>query len=173
MEAPPGPLGPPPDYESALASSPAAPPANPIGPRGAGSPGLFWRTGPLKGFWDPVITPFSVSHWPNAATSSSDLEPPPDYCVAASLPSYEQAGNCWSFLMIATFHLEQAEQLKEKLLAGDVEDQREEPAPRRSRRNSPRDDWEGEEDITLLGNDFVFFTAFLTAFLFNWVSLVL
>ena len=36
------------------------------------------------------------------------------------------------------FHLEQAEQLKEKLLAGDVEDQREEPAPsRRSRRNSP------------------------------------
>ena len=78
-----------------------------------------------------------------------------------------------SFLMIATFHLEQAEQLKEKLLAGDVEDQREEPAPRRSRRNSPRDDWEGEEDITLLGNDFVFFTAFLTAFLFNWVSLVL
>merc|ERR1719234_2745845 len=74
----------------------------------------------------------------------ADLEPPPDYCVAASLPSYEQA-----------------EQLKEKLLAGDVEDQREEPAPsRRSRRNSPQDDWEREEDIALLGNDFVFFTAF-------------
>ena len=36
---------------------------------------------------------------------------------------------------------------------------------------SRRDDWEGEEDIALLGNDFVFFTAFLTAFLFNWVSL--
>merc|ERR1719211_543920 len=120
MEVPPGPLGPPPDYEAALASGPAAPPTNPIGPRGA------------------------------------DLEPPPDYCVAASLPSYEQA-----------------EQLKEKLLAGDVEDQREEPAPRRSRRNSPRDDWEGEEDITLLGNDFVFFTAFLTAFLFNWIGFLL
>jgi len=119
--APPGPLGPPPDYEAALASSPAPPPTNPIGPRGA------------------------------------DIEPPPDYCVAASLPSYEQA-----------------EQLKEKLLAGDVEDQREEPAPsRRSRRNSPRDDWEGEEDIALLGNDFVFFTAFLTAFLFNWVGFML
>ena len=36
MEAPPGPLGPPPDYEAALASGPAAPPTNPIGPRGAG-----------------------------------------------------------------------------------------------------------------------------------------
>ena len=175
-----------------------------------------------------------------------------------------EANYLWSF-----WHLDhQAEQLKEKLLAGDVEDQREEPAPsRRSRRNSPwvendksffdiwdtsdptisidasyptkiicpsycflvhpfsffpfiglpmwlnvapfsslldycwslfsrrnamlplllllfcccccwsplcrRDDWEGEEDIALLGNDFVFFTAFLTAFLFNWVSQII
>ena len=121
MEVPPGPLGPPPDYEAALALGPAPPPTNPIGPRG----------------------------------TADNVEPPPDYFVAASLPSYEQA-----------------EQLKEKLLSGDVEEQREEPAPRRSRRSSQRDDWEGEEDMefALLGNDFVFFTAFLTAFLFNWVS---
>jgi len=124
MEVPPGPLGPPPDYEAALALGPAPPPTNPIGPRG----------------------------------TADNVEPPPDYFVAASLPSYEQA-----------------EQLNEKLLSGDVEEQREEAAPRRSRRCSQRDDWEGEEDmeLALLGNDFVFFTAFLTAFLFNWVGFML
>ena len=78
--APPGPLGPPPDYEAALASSPAPPPTNPIGPRGAGS-----RSRLLTDF--VICSPNIVIHPP-----PSDLEPPPDYCVAASLPSYEQAG---------------------------------------------------------------------------------
>ena len=79
MEDPPGPLGPPPDYEAALASGPAAPPTNPIGPRGAG---IF------------VQSSSQVFHLSYVSFSpASDLEPPPDYCVAASLPSYEQAGH--------------------------------------------------------------------------------
>ena len=49
MEAPPGPLGPPPDYEAALASGPAAPPTNPIGPRGAGNCSLFLQ---VSGLYD-------------------------------------------------------------------------------------------------------------------------
>ena len=31
----------------------------------------------------------------------------------------------------------------------------------------------GPADTTLLGNDFVFFTAFVTAFLFNWIGFLL
>ncbi len=31
----------------------------------------------------------------------------------------------------------------------------------------------GNADTTLLGNDFVFFTAFVTAFLFNWIGFLL
>ena len=39
---------------------------------------------------------------------------------------------------------------------------------------SRRGEWEeGEEDLALLGTDFAFFTAFLTAFLFNWVGFLL
>ena len=83
------------------------------------------------------------------------MESPPEYSVAALLPSYEQS-----------------EQLKEKLLVPD-------PDPelgaggRRSRRESRREEWQEEEDLALLGNDFVFFTAFLTSFLFNWVGFLL
>ena len=34
-------------------------------------------------------------------------------------------------------------------------------------------DWEEDGDAALLGNDFVFCTAFVTAFLFNWVGFLL
>ena len=144
--APPGPLGPPPDYEAALASSPAPPPTNPIGPRGAGS---FSRDISIIFSSSSKYLDFLI-HWSYVSPLSSDIEPPPDYCVAASLPSYEQVRQYFQllplltsskvnhFVILTSWHLDQAEQLKEKLLAGDVEDQREEPAPsRRSRRNSP------------------------------------
>ena len=37
-----------------------------------------------------------------------------------------------------------------------------------------RGDWEDDEqDLALLGTDLAFFTAFLTAFLFNWVGFLL
>ena len=37
-----------------------------------------------------------------------------------------------------------------------------------------REDWEDDiGDAALLGNDFVFCTAFVTAFLFNWVGFLL
>jgi len=97
-------------------------------------------------------------------TPPAGCDPPPSYCIAASLPSYEQS-----------------EQLKEKLVLEDIESQspqgqglrlEEEPRPR-SRLNR-RANWEvEEEEHALLGNDFVFFTAFLTAFLFNWVGFML
>lgn len=89
--------------------------------------------------------------------STAELELPPAYCVAASLPSYEQS-----------------EQTKEKMLAGDVEAQEVEQEPRRGRRRRALlEQGETLEDLALLGNDFVFFTAFLTAFLFNWVGFML
>ena len=34
-------------------------------------------------------------------------------------------------------------------------------------------DWEEDGDAALLGNDFVFCTAFVTSFLFNWVGFLL
>jgi len=90
---------------------------------------------------------YAVTHPPDQS--------PPEYSVAASLPSYQQA------------ILD-----KEKLLAG----QQEEEPPRPSRRISTaeRGDWEDDEqDLALLGTDLAFFTAFLTAFLFNWVGFLL
>jgi len=79
-------------------------------------------------------------------------EPPPDYSVAAHLPSYEQS-----------------ELSKDKMYANDV---LEEVGLRDER--GAREDWEDDiGDAALLGNDFVFCTAFVTAFLFNWVGFLL
>jgi len=95
---------------------------------------------------------YAVSH-PSEAT-------PPEYRVATALPSYQQAV------------LD-----KEKLLAcEEVEDEYDISHPRRARRLSAaeRGDWdESEMDLNLLGTDLSFFTAFLTAFLFNWVGFLL
>jgi len=97
---------------------------------------------------------------PIGPRGTGPVEPPPEYYVAANLPSYEQS-----------------EQLKEKLLLHeDVERQNDgERQTHTPRRITSRGDWEGEEDedLALLGNDFVFFTAFITAFLFNWVGFML
>jgi len=87
-------------------------------------------------------------------------ESPPEYEVAASLPSYEQS-----------------ELQKEKLFedpdleSGDASSPERRP---RTRRRAACRNWESsEEDVALLGNDFVFFTAFVTSFLFNWVGFLL
>jgi len=82
-------------------------------------------------------------------------EPPPDYEVATTLPTYEQS-----------------EMAKEKDLIVDC-GQRDE-----SNRDVGPDhsDWDSpvsEPDAALLGNDFVFFTAFITSFFFNWVGFLL
>merc|ERR1719312_1545736 len=65
-------------------------------------------------------------------------EPPPEYSVAAHLPSYEQA-----------------ELSKDKLYVEDVivDAERGRIAP---------DCWDEDGDAALLGNDFVFCTAFIT-----------
>lgn len=84
-------------------------------------------------------------------------ENPPDYSVAASLPSYEQS-----------------ELQKDKMMAEETDI---ETGASREGERGVRDgvlDWEvGEEDLALLGNDFVFFTAFITSFLFNWIGFLL
>jgi len=98
---------------------------------------------------------YAVSH-----PSSEVPVTPPEYRVATALPSYQQAV------------LD-----KEKLLAcEEVEDEYDISHPRRARRLSAaeRGDWdESEMDLNLLGTDLSFFTAFLTAFLFNWVGFLL
>eukprot|EP00090_Calanus_glacialis_P019116 TRINITY_DN2945_c0_g1_i1.p1 TRINITY_DN2945_c0_g1~~TRINITY_DN2945_c0_g1_i1.p1 ORF type:complete len:188 (-),score=63.34 TRINITY_DN2945_c0_g1_i1:198-761(-) len=91
---------------------------------------------------------YAVSHPPPVL--------PPGYQVAAILPSYQQA-----------------EQDKEKLLAG-----HDDPVPPRAARResiAERGEWdeEGNMDMALLGTDLAFFTAFLAAFLFNWVGFLL
>jgi len=112
--------------------------------------------GPPPDYASAVGAPASPPAYP-IGPRGAELEPPPEYSVAASLPSYDQS-----------------EQLKEKLLAGEADlEEGEEARPPRSRAAARRGDWEGEEDFALLGNDFVFFTAFLTAFLFNWVGFML
>lgn len=79
-------------------------------------------------------------------------EPPPEYSVAAHLPTYDQA-----------------ELSKDKLYVEDLCD-----AVRATPSGLPLDrDWEDDSDSALLGNDFVFCTAFITAFLFNWVGFLL
>jgi len=97
---------------------------------------------------------YAVTH-PSLAGDSTDSSPP-SYTVAASLPSYQQS-----------MALD-----KDKLLA-----EHEESSPPRTTRRlniAERGEWEeGEEDLALLGTDLAFFTAFLTAFLFNWVGFLL
>merc|ERR1711935_1073115 len=85
-------------------------------------------------------------------------ESPPEYSVAASLPSYDQS-----------------ELQKEKLFdEEDVESGDASSPERRPRRRATCCNWEtSDEDVALLGNDFVFFTAFVTSFLFNWVGFLL
>merc|ERR1712106_916648 len=81
---------------------------------------------------------------------------PPGYQVAAVLPSYQQA-----------------EMDKEKLIAGHAETDH----PRAAGRESilERGEWDDDVDmdLALLGTDLAFFSAFLTAFLFNWVGFLL
>jgi len=103
-------------------------PNNPIGPRGTTQPGN-------------VFIPME--------------EPPPEYSVATTLPTYEQS-----------------ELSKEKGVFIECEAH---PAGSQDDRESGtgNDNWESEPDSALLGNDFVFFTAFITAFFFNWVGFLL
>jgi len=128
-------VGPPPDYQSVVNSTPGAgAPHNPIGPRGSLPQGA-------------VFVPIDELN-----------EPPPEYSVATTLPTYEQS-----------------ELSKEKMYADcNTEPGRAERGEERP--STSMDNWEslgGEPDAALLGNDFVFFTAFITAFFFNWVGFLL
>jgi hypothetical protein len=80
-------------------------------------------------------------------------EPPPEYSVAANLPSYDQA-----------------ERSKNKFYEEDpiVIEDIESPSSR-----FPGGWGEDESDAALLGNDIVFCAAFVLAFLFNWVGFLL
>merc|ERR1711963_220838 len=94
------------------------------------------------------------------AVSQGSEATPPEYRVAVALPSYQQAV------------LD-----KEKLISEEeAEDGYDISHPRHARRISAaeRGDWdETDMDLALLGTDLSFFTAFLTAFLFNWVGFLL
>eukprot|EP00088_Acartia_fossae_P043532 TRINITY_DN4588_c0_g1_i1.p1 TRINITY_DN4588_c0_g1~~TRINITY_DN4588_c0_g1_i1.p1 ORF type:complete len:283 (+),score=88.53 TRINITY_DN4588_c0_g1_i1:61-909(+) len=82
-------------------------------------------------------------------------EPPPDYSVAANLPSYDQA-----------------ERAKNKYYEEDpivIEDIE---SPRFSGHHGSSA-WDEESDAALLGNDVVFCAAFVLAFLLNWVGFLL
>jgi len=88
-----------------------------------------------------------------ATTVNLPDEPPPDYYVAASLPSYDQA-----------------ERSKNKFYEEDpiVIEDIESPSSR-----YPGAWGEDESDAALLGNDVVFCAAFVLAFLLNWVGFLL
>merc|ERR1712062_128540 len=102
---------------------------------------------------------YAVSH-PSEATPVNPVTPP-DYRVAVALPSYQQAV------------LD-----KEKLIPEEeAESGYEISHPRHHARRisaAERGDWEESDmDLALLGTDLSFFTAFLTAFLFNWIGFLL
>jgi len=97
--------------------------------------------------------PIGPRGYPPAVAVPLD-EPPPEYSVAAHLPSYEQA-----------------ELSKDKLYSNDILDDVVVGEAMRGRAGQEWDDDIG--DSALLGNDFVFCTAFITAFLFNWVGFLL
>jgi len=97
--------------------------------------------------------PIGPRGYPPATAVPID-EPPPEYSVAAHLPSYEQAALTKDKLYV--------EELGEDIEARD-----------RGREQPVLQDWEENADSALLGNDFVFCTAFITAFLFNWVGFLL
>lgn len=97
-----------------------------------------------------LANPIGPRGYPPAVPVPMD-EPPPAYSVASHLPTYEQA-----------------ELSKDKLYVSDIL----EDAEVLERGRIPVD-WEEDGDAALLGNDFVFCTAFVTSFLFNWVGFLL
>lgn len=113
------------------------------------------REGPPPDYDSAVngpLNPIGPRGYPAVPSPSMD-EPPPKYSVAAHLPSYEQA-----------------ELSKDKMYVEDVLDD-----PGLCERGRVPQDWTEDDlgDAALLGNDFVFCTAFVTAFLFNWVGFLL
>lgn len=141
-------------------------------------------------------------HGPEAHPPPCSVPPPPDYYtddlppayqVASALPTYEEAeltkeGKLDPNHIVTGLHNTAAEEVVSE------DSSCEEYEVRRGRRAGgrtipgftlltfPIDGGDGGEtgspsgdtaDTTLLGNDFVFFTAFLTAFLFNWMGFLL
>lgn len=82
-------------------------------------------------------------------------EPPPDYYVAANLPSYDQAERSKNKF----YEIED-----DPIVIEDIES----PSSR-----YPGAWGEDESDAALLGNDVVFCAAFVLAFLLNWVGFLL
>lgn len=89
-----------------------------------------------------------------------DFSAPPPYEIATQLPSYEEVQ-------------------REKTLQGEPHPQVHMPG---NARGSPKavtifaidtEDAEGDPESGLLGTNFMFFTAFLVAFLFNWIGFLL
>ncbi|TRY79801.1 hypothetical protein TCAL_06065 [Tigriopus californicus] len=126
------------------------------------------------------------------APGSSDMiaiplgdEPPPEYSVAAKLPSYEESERSTTGKPVVHNLNEPALNQTSGSLASSSR-----RLPSRTRglprftllaafpHHDPEDPIgreldELEGDHALLGNDLVFFTAFLTSFLFNWIGFLL
>merc|ERR1712086_555819 len=120
------------------------------------SPTLIMMSVPTE---PPPDYEYAVSHPPAVQDVKQHVQQhvqPPGYQVAAVLPSYQQA-----------------ELDKEKLVAG--QEDTEHPSAARRESTIERGEWDDDVDmdLALLGTDLAFFTAFLTAFLFNWVGFLL
>lgn len=111
-------------------------------------------------------------------------EPPPEYSVAAKLPSYEESERSTTG---KSYHPNQGDLSQPPSSLPSSSSRRLPARPRGLPRftllaafphHDPEDPIGGElheldGDHALLGNDLVFFTAFLTSFLFNWIGFLL
>lgn len=107
----------------------------------------------------PDMTPSGMlsSHNMNLLNTTEDIPPPkpdfsapPPYEVATKLPTYEEVQ-------------------REKSLQGEQQP----PHGPFTFLAIDAENTEGDNETVLLGTDFMFFTAFLVAFLFNWIGFLL
>ncbi|KAF4531877.1 hypothetical protein B566_EDAN000906 [Ephemera danica] len=88
----------------------------------------------------------------------ADFSAPPPYELATKLPSYEEA---------------QQQKRQEEQRSRDTAPQRATAPPLAAFLAIDADLTECDTESSLLGTDFMFFTAFLVAFLFNWIGFLL
>lgn len=106
----------------------------------------------------PVLLPCSSSD--DIPPPKADFSAPPPYEVATKLPSYEEVEREKSLEgQSVPLHLSDVPRLREPRTLGQI----------------LAIDSEGTEEVdtSLLGTDFMFYTAFFVAFIFNWIGFLL
>jgi len=89
----------------------------------------------------------STNHRTSTGPLLASAENPPAYNLAVSLPTYDESQQTKCKISTDVTDVEASADEDERMIR--------------------------DEDMALLGNDFVFFTAFITSFLFNWVGFLL